>query len=85
MQAEALSMGLAMPSTGILELLSMMKTMKMMMMMMIHGISCAFVRDLNIVDRLLWLLVVLAFLGIAASLSWDLWLQWENDQVIKLV
>ena len=96
MQAEALSMGLATPSTGILTLLLMMKTMKMMIMvmmvmmmdmmiMMIHGISCAFVRDLNIVDRLLWLLVVLAFLGIAASLSWDLWSQWENDQVIKLV
>ena len=66
-----------------------MKTMAMMMMMkvvdkmMIHGISCAFDRDLSIVDRLLWLLVVLAFLGIAASLSWDLWSQWKNDQVIK--
>ena len=51
--------------------------------MMIHGISCVSDRDLNIVDRLLWLLVVLAFLGIAAYLSWDLWSQWKNDQVIK--
>ena len=87
MQAEALSMGLATPSTGILMLLLMMKTMRMMMMdmMMVHNMSCAFVRDLNIVDCLLWLLVVLAFLGIAASLSWDLWSQWKNDQVIKLV
>ena len=53
--------------------------------MMIHGISCVSDRDLNIVDRLIWLLVVLAFLGIAAYLSWDLWSQWKNDQVIKLV
>ena len=37
-----------------------------------------FDRDLNIVDRLLWLLVVLAFLGIAAYLSWDLGSQWKN-------
>ena len=49
----------------------------------IHGIACAFDRELNVVDRLLWLLVVLAFLGIAAALSWDLWSQWQNEQVIK--
>ena len=59
----------------------MMMMMKVMDMMMIHGISCGFDRDLNIVDRLLWLLVVLAFLGVAAYLSWDLWSQWKNDQV----
>ena len=64
--------------------MAMMMMMKVMDMMMIHGISCAFDRDLNVVDRLLWLLVVLAFLGIAAYLSWDLWSQWKNDQVIKL-
>ena len=62
-------------------MMTMMKTMTMM----IHGISCVSDRDLNIVDRLIWLLVVLAFLGIAAYLSWDLWSQWKNDQVIKLV
>ena len=49
----------------------------------IHGIGYAFDRELNVVDRLLWLLVVLAFLGIAAALSWDLWSQWQNEQVIK--
>ena len=49
----------------------------------IHGIGYAFDRDLKIVDRLLWLLVVLAFLGIAAALSLDLWSQWRNEQVIK--
>ena len=49
----------------------------------IHGIGYAFDRELNIVDRLLWLLVVLAFLGIAAALSWNFWSQWRNEQVIK--
>ena len=47
----------------------------------IHGIGYTFDRELNIVDRLLWLLVVLAFLGIAAALTWDLWSQWQNEQV----
>ena len=49
----------------------------------IHGIGYIFDKELNVVDRLLWLLVVLAFLGIAAALSWDLWSQWRNEQVIK--
>ena len=47
----------------------------------IHGIGYAFDRQLSVVDRLLWLLVVVAFLGIAAALSWNLWSQWENEQV----
>ena len=51
----------------------------------IHGISYTFDRELNIFDRLLWLLVVLAFLGIAAALTWDFWSQWRNEQVIKLL
>ena len=51
----------------------------------IHGISYTFDRELNILDRLLWLLVVLAFLGIAAALSWDLWSQWRNEQVKKTI
>ena len=49
----------------------------------IHGIGYTFDRELNILDRLLWLLVVLTFLGFAASLTWNLWTQWENEQVIK--
>ena len=47
----------------------------------IHGISYTFDRELNVVDRLLWLLVVLAFLGIAAALSWNFWSQWQDQQV----
>ena len=49
----------------------------------IHGIGYVFDRELNVVDRLLWLLVVLAFLGIAAALTWDFWSQWRNEQVKK--
>ena len=49
----------------------------------IHGIGYAFDRELNVIDRLLWLLMVLAFLGIAAALSWNLWSQWQNEQVIE--
>ena len=47
----------------------------------IHGIGYAFDRELNVVDRLFWLLVVLGFLGIAAALSGNLWSQWRNEQV----
>ena len=50
----------------------------------IHGIGYVFDRELNVVDRLLWLLVVLAFLGIAAALSWNFWSQWRNEQVKKI-
>ena len=47
-----------------------------------HDISrCTFDRDLSIVDRLLWLLVVIAFLGIAVALTWNFWSQWRNEQV----
>ena len=49
----------------------------------IHGIGYVFDRELNVVDRLFWLLVVLGFLGIAAALSGNLWSQWRNEQVIK--
>ena len=50
----------------------------------IHGIGYAFDRELHVVDRLLWLLVVLTFLGFTAALTWNLWAQWENEQVIRL-
>ena len=47
----------------------------------IHGIGYIFDRELNIVDRLLWLFVVFAFLGIASAISWNFWSQWRNEQV----
>ena len=49
----------------------------------IHGIGYIFDRELNIVDRLLWLFVVLSFAGVAAALTWNFWTQWRNEQVIK--
>ena len=48
----------------------------------IHGIGYVFDRDLNIVDRLLWLFVVIALLGGAAVFTWDFWSQWRDEQVI---
>ena len=47
----------------------------------IHGISYIFDRDLSIVDRLLWLFLVIAFASVAAALTWNLWIQWRNEQV----
>ena len=47
----------------------------------IHGIGYIFDRELNIVDRLLWLFLVFAFAGVAAALTWNLWTQWRNEQV----
>ena len=49
----------------------------------IHGIGYIFDKELSIVDRLLWLFMVLAFLGVAAALTWNFWSQWRNEQVIK--
>ena len=47
----------------------------------IHGIGYAFDRDLGIFDRVLWLLVVFVFLGVAGALTWNLWTQWRDEQV----
>ena len=47
----------------------------------IHGISYIFDRDLNIIDRLLWLFLVLAFATVAAALTLNFWTQWRNEQV----
>ena len=49
----------------------------------IHGIGYVFDRDLNLVDRLLWLLVVLALLLIAAIFTFNFWSQWRDEQVMK--
>ena len=49
----------------------------------IHGIGYIFDKELSIVDRVLWLFMVLAFLGVTAALTWNFWSQWRNQQVIK--
>ena len=49
----------------------------------IHGIGYVFDRDLNFVDRLLWLLLAIAFATVAAALTWNFWVQWRNEQVMK--
>ena len=49
----------------------------------IHGIGYIFDKELGIVDRVLWLFMVLAFLGVAAALTWNFWSQWRNEQAIK--
>ena len=48
----------------------------------IHGIGYVFDRSLYILDRLLWSVVVLAFLGIAMTLTWNTWTQWQSEQVV---
>ena len=47
----------------------------------IHGIGYIFDKDLHLGERLLWLAVVLVFLGVAATMTWNLWSQWRNEQV----
>ena len=47
----------------------------------IHGISYLFDLELGIADRLLWFFLVLAFSAVAAALTWNLWIQWRNQQV----
>ena len=49
----------------------------------IHGISYVFDRELSIIDRLLWLLVVFASLAFATAFTWNFWRQWRDDQVQK--
>ena len=39
------------------------------------------IRELTLLDRLLWFLVVLAFLALASVLTWDTWTQWQKNQV----
>ena len=51
----------------------------------IHGIGYIFDRELGIFDRVLWLLVVLVFLAVAAALTMNLWTQWRNEQVMKTI
>ena len=51
----------------------------------IHGIGYAFDRELSTFDRVLWLLVVLVFLAVAAALTLNLWTQWRNEQVMRFL
>ena len=48
----------------------------------IHGIGYILDNEVSKVDRLLWFFLVLAFLGVAAALTWNFWSQWRNEQVI---
>ena len=49
----------------------------------IHGIGYIFDKDLSIVERILWLLLVPASLAAAAYFTWNFWSQWRDEQVIK--
>ena len=51
----------------------------------IHGIGYIFDRELGIFDRVLWLLVVFFFLGVAGALTGNLWTQWRDEQVIDTI
>ena len=52
--------------------------------MKMYGISYAFDRELHVVDRLLWLFLVLVFFGVAVAMTWNFWSQWRNEQVMFL-
>ena len=50
----------------------------------IHGVAYAFDRDLGLMDRLLWILVVIAFLLLASYFTANSWIQWREEQVTGL-
>ena len=50
----------------------------------IHGISYIFDRDFSCLERFLWTTVVLAFLVAAILFSFNLWIQWDEQQVSEL-
>ena len=49
----------------------------------IHGIGYIFDKELHLLERLLWLLLVIAFLGVAATMTWNFWSQWRSEQVLE--
>ena len=51
----------------------------------IHGISYIFDRELSYFDRFLWLLVTATFLGLSIALTWNIWTQWREEQVSRLM
>ena len=48
----------------------------------IHGIGYIFDQKLGGLERLLWLIVVAAFLSLATFLTLDTWNQWQEEQVV---
>ena len=48
----------------------------------IHGVGYVFDKEAGHLDRVLWLLVTFAFLGLAVSLTWNTWTQWRDEQVV---
>ena len=60
----------------LMRLLSLMKVLSLVSML-----KLIFFRELGILDRLLWLLVVVAFLTVAAGITKNFWSQWRNEQV----
>ena len=50
----------------------------------IHGISYTLDKDVGWLGRLLWLLVVLAFLLLAGFFTSKMWNQWREEQVKEL-
>ena len=48
----------------------------------IHGISYIFDQKLSTWERVLWLMVVIAFLILATHLTLDTWTQWQEEQVV---
>ena len=47
----------------------------------IHGVAYAFDRDLGLMDRVLWILIVIAFLILASYFTANSWIQWREEQV----
>ena len=48
----------------------------------IHGVSYAFDKDLSVLGRILWALIVVALLALATYLTFNTWEDWRDDQVI---
>ena len=51
----------------------------------IHGIGYIFDRELGVVERLLWMALVLVFLGLAVLLNLNIWIQWREQQVMSTI
>ena len=48
----------------------------------IHGVGYIFDQKLGTWERVLWLMVVIAFLILATHLTLDTWTQWQEEQVV---
>ena len=46
-----------------------------------HPVSYAFDKDLGVLGRILWTIVVIALLAFAVYLNYRIWTQWEDGQV----